>query len=135
MGDIEHFLLQSWDRILQGLEDNRGSVGLISIDFAKVFNRMGHQVCLAAYKRKGASNQTLNLIAAFLSGRQMSVKVADSFSEPQNIHGGSLQGCVSANALFCTTIEFLQEGDLEESLESAELGVLDTSGPSLPAGT
>ena len=86
---VEHFLLQSWDKILQGLEDNRGSVGLISIDFVKAFNRMGHQACLAAYKRKGASNQTLNLIAAFLSGRRMSVKVADSFSEPRDIHGGS----------------------------------------------
>ena len=42
---------------------------------------------------------------------------------------------MSANALFCTTIEFLQEGDLEGSLGSAELGILDASGLSLPAGT
>ena len=131
---VEHFLLQSWDKILRGLEDNRGSIGLISIDFAKAFNRMSHQACINAFKKKGASNQTLNLIASFLCGRRMSVKINESFSTHRAINGGSPQGCVSANALFCTTIEFLQEGSLENSLTLADYAVLETTGPSLPAG-
>ena len=110
---VEHLLLQSWENILEGLEDNRGSVNLLSIDFAKAFNRMSHQACLAAYKRKGASQETLNLIASFLAGRRMKVRVGEEFSSLRNINGGSPQGCVSANALFCSTIGFLQEGQLE----------------------
>ena len=69
----EHLLLQSWDNILNSLEDNRGSVNLITIDFSKAFNRMSHQECIKSFHRKGASNQLLNLIAAFLSGRRLSL--------------------------------------------------------------
>ena len=47
----EHFLMQSWDNILNDLEDNRGSVNLITIDFSKAFNRMSHQQCLKALKK------------------------------------------------------------------------------------
>ena len=109
----EHFLIQSWNNILNGLEDNRGSVNLITIDFSKAFNRMSHQECIQAFFRKGASNQTLNLIAAFLSGRRMAVKINQKYSSQRAIKGGSPQGCVSANALFCATIENLQDGNLD----------------------
>ena len=121
---LEHMLIQSWDSILQGLEDNRGSLNLVSIDFAKAFNRMSHQACIKAYQKKGASNQTLNLIAAFLSGRQMTVKVNSTVSRRRTINGGSLQGCVSVNALFCATIEFLQENEYDETNSSADLAQL-----------
>ena len=43
----------------------------------------------------------------------MKVEVNQKFSMPRAIHGGSPQGSVSANALFCATVEFLQEGELE----------------------
>ena len=120
---VEHLLLKSWDNILNGLEDNHGSVNLISIDYAKAFNRMSHQACLKAFYKKGASNQSLNLIAAFLSNRRMSVKINSSYSSQRKKNGGSPQGSVSANALFCGTIEFLQEGSLEETANEADLAV------------
>ena len=64
-------------------------------------------------RKKGASHHTLNLIAAFLLGRRIKVKVNQKFSTPRPINGRSPQGSVSANALFCATVEFLQEGELE----------------------
>ena len=133
---VDNFFIQSWENILSGLEDNRGSVNLISIDFSKAFNQMSHQECVKAFHKKGASNQTLNLIAAFLSGRTMLVKINQNFSKRLPINGGSPQGCESANALFCTTIERLQEGQLEESNCAAEIaGYQDRAGESslLPA--
>ena len=63
---VDHFLIQSWDKILRILEDNRASVNLISVDYSKAFNRMLHQACLEAFNKKGASNQTLGLIHSFL---------------------------------------------------------------------
>ena len=63
---VEHFLIDSYGKILRSLEQGQASVNLISIDYAKAFNRMSHQACLAAYGRKGASSQTLRTIASFL---------------------------------------------------------------------
>ena len=68
---------------------------------------MQHQACLNALKRKRASN----IIASFLSGRQMTIKVGQTYSRKQTINGGSPQGCVLANLLFCATIEDLQTAD------------------------
>ena len=44
----------------------------------------------------------------------MSVRIGETTSNPKSIHGGSPQGCVSANALFCATVESLQSGQNEE---------------------
>ena len=37
----DHFLIDTWENILQELEDNRASVNLMSLDYSKAFNRMG----------------------------------------------------------------------------------------------
>lgn len=109
-------------------DDNRSSTNLISIDYAEAFNRMAHQHCLNAFHSKGGSQNTLNLIYAFLSGRRMQVKVGKHLSSPRPIFGGSPQGCVTANALFCATIEYLQSGCLEESVAEADLATAPLSG-------
>ena len=124
---VEHFLVDSYDRILRSLEKGHCSVNLISIDYAKAFNRMGHQACLRAYAKKGASTQTLRAIASFLSGRTMRIKIGKTLSKKRPINGGSPQGCVSANHLFCTTIEFLQEGSIEEAPKDNDIAGLDIS--------
>ena len=85
---------------------------------------MSHQECVKAFFRKGASNQTLNLIAAFLSSRRMTVKVYQKKSSTRPIHGGSPQGCVSANSLFCATIEDLQNDDLEDTNNVVDNAIL-----------
>lgn len=119
----DHLLIVAWDRILFGLEDNRGSVGMISLDLAKAFNRMSHQACLQAFAKKGASSNTLGWIAAFLTRRTMSVKIGNHLSKERDIQGGSPQGCVTANTLFCTTIEFLQEGEFEAGVASLDFNL------------
>ena len=66
----------------------------------------------------------------------MKVRVGTAFSSIRPINGGSPQGCVSANALFCATIEFLQEGQPEQSAASNEIATLRDlgDGSSLYAG-
>ena len=44
----------------------------------------------------------------------MQVKLEGLLSSRKEIWGGSPQGCVTANALFCATIELLQDGDMEQ---------------------
>ena len=111
----EHFLIQAWDNILTTLEDNRSTTNLITIDYAKVFNRMSHHHCLHSFRRKGASENTLRMIRSFLTGRTMQVKVGQQLSSRKRINGGSPQGSVLANALFCATLEGMQDGDLENN--------------------
>ena len=102
-----HFLADTWQEILVSLEDNRASVQLLSIDFEKAFNRMDHNACLAALSRIGASAQDVELVACFLRGRTMQVKVGNDYSEPRTVPGGSPQGSILGNFLFCaTTNEF-----------------------------
>ena len=44
----DHFLVSSWQKILNHLEDPDAAVNVLSIDFEKAFNRMDHKECLNA---------------------------------------------------------------------------------------
>ena len=116
----EHFLVDTWEEILQSLDDHRASVNLVSLDYAKAFNRMDHRECLKAFARKGASKHTLRFIASFLYGRTMCVRYAGKTSTRLPIPGGSPQGCVLANLLFCVTIEGIEDGQYEEEVPELE---------------
>ena len=48
---VDHFLIETWQRILQILEDDRAATTIASIDFEKAFNRMCHGECLKAAKK------------------------------------------------------------------------------------
>ena len=98
---VDHFLIETWDNILRSLEDNRAAVSLVSIDFEKAFNRVCHHQCLAAARKMGADEATVAMLRAFLTGRTMSVRVNSTFSTPKLVCGGSPQGSILGNYLFC----------------------------------
>ena len=50
-----YFLADAWENILEGIKDNRAAVNIISVDFEKAFNRMGHAACLEALAQHSAS--------------------------------------------------------------------------------
>ena len=99
----EHFLIESWDRILTHLETPSSASSLISVDFEKAFNRMDHYQCLYALNDLGASENTVDYVAAFLYGRKMSVQIGSAMSVPRLAPGGSPQGSILGNLLFCIT--------------------------------
>ena len=39
---VEHLLVEIWERILGGLEIPEVAITLLSVDYEKAFNRMGH---------------------------------------------------------------------------------------------
>ena len=106
---IDHFLIETWDRILRALEDGRAAATLASIDFEKAFNRVDHAECLNAARELGADDDTLGMIRAFLTGRTMSVRVNGVYSLPKMVNGGSPQGSILGNLLFCIIINRLNE--------------------------
>ena len=106
---VSHLLVDLWDTICWDLEDARAATLITAIDYAKAFNRLSFQHCLEAFARKGASTQTLALLATFLSNRTMSVRVSDAWSDPLPVYGGVPQGSILGVLLFNVATDDLEE--------------------------
>ena len=104
----EHFLLQLWQQVLENLEDPRAASLLTSIDYSKTFNRLNYAACLKTLKAKGASTETLRLVASFLKDRKMTVKVGNTFSSLRNVEGGAPQGSLLGTTRFNAYIDHLE---------------------------
>ena len=91
---VDHFLIESWQNILDSLEDQRASVNVVSLDFEKAFNRMDHGACVEALLQHGAPDNLVIVIRSFLTGRTMSVKIGKTMSAPRKVNGGSPQGSI-----------------------------------------
>ena len=87
-----HLLINMWDRILEGLSEGRTAVLLVAVDFSKAFNRMNHDECLRALAEKGASTESIKMVAAFLGKRSMRMRVGSAFSSERQVTGGTPQG-------------------------------------------
>ena len=101
----EHLLVRMWQDVLEALEDPRAAVLLTSIDFAKAFNRLNFNHCLRTLRDKEASAGILKVVASFLSGRTMMVKVGSSFSKARGVLGGVPQGSILGVFLFNWSID------------------------------
>ena len=109
-----HYLASVWNDIMEAIETgDQEAVNLISVDFAKAFNKLDHTACIKAFKNKGATNKTVNMIAAFLMNRSMCIRVGEEKSTLREIKGGSPQGTLLGNFLFIITTD-----DLEKEIRS-----------------
>ena len=106
---VDHYLIQTWDKLLNILEEESTACNLISIDFSKAFNSLDHQKCLDMFKKRGASKQSIGMLYTFLEGRKMRVKIDNVFSEPLPINGGSPQGTLLGNLIFIVTTSELEK--------------------------
>ena len=114
-----HMIMKIWQKIMTNLEDRRAATVLTSIDYAKAFNRLSFQHCLAAFAAKGASRPVMGLIAAFLTGRTMKVRVGQTWSDPRDVTGGCPQGSILGVFLFNVTTDDLEEGSAHVSSPGA----------------
>lgn len=101
----DNFLVEMWNNIHETLDRPDSAISLMSVDFSKAFNRMNHQACLEKLVKKNASNQTIQLIGAFLTNRYMCVRTTNCTSKKHLVRGGSPQGTKLGNLLFCLTID------------------------------
>ena len=69
---------------------------------------MDHSQCLQALRGLGARSESVGLVHAFFYGQKISVKTNDSKSKPRTAPGGSPQGSILANFLFCATTNRLE---------------------------
>ena len=114
----DHFLAEVWDSVTEHLEDPRAAAILTSIDYSKAFNRLDHTACLKVFVRKGASNQLVKLLASFLRGRTMTVKVDSEYSTPRQVNAGAPQGSVLGTYIFNIGTDDLEQGLEHEPLQN-----------------
>ena len=116
----EHFVVKALDYVTSALEDSRAAVVLSSIDFSKAFNRLEHSSCLSVFKKRGASRDIMELLAAFLMGRTMTVKVGEARSSPRPVNAGAPQGSVLGCFLFNMGIDDLEEDCRYRDVDEAD---------------
>ena len=97
------------------------------MDFAKAFNRMDHAQCLNVLSELGASKTNIDFVAAFLYNRKMAVKVKSILSSPRTVPGGSPQGSILGNFLFCCTTDRFTNIGGEADISAAAQGSVSNS--------
>ena len=102
-------LVEVVDDVTSALEDNRAAVVLSALDFSIAFNRLDHTLCLESFASKGASTEVLALLASFLTGRNMTVRVGNDASKPRCVNAGAPKGSVLGCYLFNIGIDSLEE--------------------------
>ena len=110
---VSHLLADLWGEVLNNLEDARAATMITAIDYAKAFNRLSFQHCLEAFARKGASSETIRLLATFLSNRTMTVRVNNTWSDPLPVYGGVPQGSILGVLLFNVSTDDLEDEDVD----------------------
>ena len=103
-------LIETTQYVTSALEDNRAAVKATSMDYSKAFNRLNHLSCIGSFMDKGASGHVLKLIAGFLIGLTMVVKVGATRSHPRSVTTGALQGSVLGAYLFNIGIDSIEVG-------------------------
>ena len=95
---------------------------LSAVDFSKAFNRLEHLACLSTLAKRGASSQIIRLLASFLIGRTIMLKVLGAWSNPRTVNAGAPQGSVLGCYLFNLGVD-----DLEEGFEPTEVANIELS--------
>ena len=102
-----NFTISVLQEVMEAMETPNTVLNLMSVDYEKVFNRMDNSQCLQALWGLGASSESVGLVHAFLFSRKMIVKINDMKSKQRTAPGGSPQGSILANFLFCATTKGL----------------------------
>ena len=113
-------LVEAMSDLTTALEDNRAGIVMSAIDFAKAFNRLDHRHCLEAFAKKGASTDVIGLLASFLAGRSMTVRLNGIQSRMRTVNAGAPQGSVLGCYLFNIGVDNLEEGFQEAACTNAQ---------------
>jgi hypothetical protein len=92
--------IDDWQHYLDGVSGSR--VDVISLDWAKAFDRVQHNRLLSKLQSYHVSGELLQWLRSFLVGRKMSVVFDGAHSTEQSVMSGVPQGSVLGPLLFTT---------------------------------
>ena len=91
-------------RVLKFLDSTSGAVRILSIDFAKAFDRLPHIAIIDSILDLRLPRQAVIWIQDFLTNRVQSVRISNEISEAICVPSGVPQGSVIGPLLFCAVI-------------------------------
>jgi hypothetical protein len=97
-------MLHTWNKAL----DDRQSVRVLFIDYAKAFDHVDHKTVMRKLAALGVSPNLLRWIRSFLTNRQQRVKIGNFFSDWSSPNGGMPQGTWLGPFVFLCLINDLQ---------------------------
>ena len=96
-------LLEKWKKIL----DYGGHAGAVLMDLLKAFDTINHELLIVKLHAYGFINETLTLIASYLSDRWQRVKINDTFSTWSALEPGVPQRSVLGPVLLSIYLDDL----------------------------
>ncbi len=84
---------------------NNISVGFLSLDQEKAFDRGDHTFLLDTLKAFGFGDNCISFIKLLYAGASCMIKVAGGLSLPVKVHRGIRQGCPLSGQLYSLIIE------------------------------
>jgi len=104
---VTHALVELWDKILTTIDSSDKRAVICGYYLSKAFLKQNHNDIIRAYKSYGLSEWKIQLVASFLSKRDMVVRVGDILSSPREMPGGSPQGSTFGQDTFITNTNHL----------------------------
>jgi len=99
-------MLHHWNSAL----DNRKSVRLLYVDYAKAFDHVDHSTVVRKLINVGVPDILIRSICSFLIDRQQRVKMCDTFSSWVMLSGSMLQGSLLGPLTFIVLVDYLTTG-------------------------